>query len=154
MVSPPTDRAVGAQPDGVTIAPLGERDLPRVADAYWRTYLGTEHEMSLADSGADVRAAWDGEYGPWLADGSLGAWRGDELVGAVLTVADAPWPDVPRGPFIIDLFVVPQARRQGIGRALVSTVQAVLGTSVGLRVDDGATPARALYTALGFRAVG
>jgi GNAT superfamily N-acetyltransferase len=108
-------------------------------------------DQVLTEATDDVLASWRGDYGRWLTDGSIGAWRDGELVGAVLTVADAPWPDVPRGPFIIDLFVVPDARRRGIGRALVQSVRRRLDTSIGLRVDDTAPEARALYASIGFR---
>jgi GNAT superfamily N-acetyltransferase len=138
-------------PGGVAIRVLEEGDLSQVAEAYWRTYLGTADEMSRADAAAEIRGSWDGEYGRLLAGGSMGAWFDGVLAGAVLTVQDAPWPDVPPGPFIIDLFVVPPQRRRGIGRALVATVQDNLRASIGLRVDDAAHEARALYASLGFR---
>ncbi|WP_182113854.1 MULTISPECIES: GNAT family N-acetyltransferase [unclassified Actinotalea] len=68
-----------------------------------------------------------------------------------ITVEDPPWQDVPPGPFITDLFVLPEIRRRGIGRALVQAVQSALPTGIGLRVDDSATEAHALYVSLGFR---
>ncbi len=50
--------------------------------AYWRTYLDTPEEMSLTEASDDVRAAWNGEYGRWLAAGSLLARVNDGLCGA------------------------------------------------------------------------
>jgi GNAT superfamily N-acetyltransferase len=151
MVAEPLQRPEFDIPAGVSLRPLEEPDIAAVGEAYWRTYLQTPHEMALTEATDDVLASWRGDYGRWLTDGSIGAWRDGELVGAVLTVADAPWPDVPRGPFIIDLFVVPDARRRGIGRALVQSVRRRLDTSIGLRVDDTAPEARALYASIGFR---
>jgi len=152
MVAEPPARTDHVIPAGVVLRTLGEADLQAVGEAYWRTYLNSPNEMTLKDATDDVLAAWRGEYGRWLADASFGAWRDDELVGAILTVTDAPWDDVPSGPFIIDLFVATHARRHGIGRALVRAVQAAHQTSIGLRVDDTATEARVLYASLGFRA--
>jgi ribosomal protein S18 acetylase RimI-like enzyme len=154
VAEPVTGTESVATPAGVALQLLEERDLGAVGEAYWRTYLGTPDEMTLTEATDDVLASWRGDYGRWLADGSLGAWHDGELVGAVLTVTDAPWDDAPPGPFIIDLFVVPGARRRGIGRALVRNVQSRLGVSIALRVDDTAAEARALYTDLGFRARG
>lgn len=119
--------------------------------AYWRTYLDTPEERSLTEASDDVRAAWNGEYGRWLAVGSLLARVNNGLSGAIITVEDPPWPDVPPGPFIIDLFVLPEMRRRGIGRALVQAVQSALPTGIGLRVDEAAVEAHALYASLGFR---
>jgi GNAT superfamily N-acetyltransferase len=60
---------------------------------------------------------------------------------------------VPRGPFVIDLFVLPASRRRGTGRALVQAALAAVPGTVALRVDDTAAEARALYAGLGFRPV-
>ncbi|NTW42275.1 MAG: GNAT family N-acetyltransferase [Cellulomonadaceae bacterium] len=153
MISdPPTDTR-SAVPAGLTLHPIGEVDLEDVGLAYWRTYLDTPEEMSLTEASDDVRAAWNGEYGRWLAAGSLLARVNDRLLGAIITVEDPPWPDVPPGPFITDLFVLPEMRRRGIGRALVQAAQSALPTGIGLRVDDAAPEAHALYISVGFRPV-
>ncbi|MEZ2370375.1 GNAT family N-acetyltransferase [Arthrobacter sp. RCC_34] len=136
---------------GVQFRPITQEDLPAIGEAYWQTYVGTPEEMSLDEAAADVLAAWKGEYGRLLSWSSFGAWRDGLLAGAILTVSDPPWDDVPRGPFIIDLFVLPAYRRSGIGRALVQKVLMTEQVEVGLRVDDSATAARTLYEQLGFR---
>ncbi|WP_396134696.1 GNAT family N-acetyltransferase [Cellulomonas sp. ATA003] len=64
---------------------------------------------------------------------------------------DAPWPDVPRGAFVIDLFVAGPHRRRGTGAALMRAAMAAApGDRIGLRVEDDAVAARALYARLGF----
>jgi GNAT superfamily N-acetyltransferase len=113
--------------------------------------------MTLDEAGTDVRAARAHEYGRWLPDACLAAWRADLLLGAVITVLDPPWDDVPPGPFVTDLFVVPEVRRRGVGRALLTAARRAAADAgsgeVGLRVDDTAPEARALYASAGFRAV-
>lgn len=140
-------------PRGVELRPLQQADLDAAGRGYHLSHLGTESEMTPDEALADVQASWDDEYGTLLHEASLGAWQGEELVGCILTVRDAPWDDAPRGPFIIDLFVVPEARRRGIARALVSEALAQLSEPVALRVDDSATAAYALYLDLGFEVV-
>lgn len=141
-------------PDGVVLRALTEDHLVAAGRAYWRTYVGSPAEMTPAEAADDVRAAWAGGYGRWRAKGCRGAWISDDLVGAVITVDDPPWPDVPPGPFVTDLFVVPDARRRGIGRALLAAVLACTDRPVRLRVDDAVPEAQALYSALGFRVAG
>ena len=141
-------------PQPVDLRELREQDLDAAAGAYRLSHHGSSSQMTIDEATADVRATWQGEYGLWLPDASLGAWRGDELLGAVLTVRDAPWDDAPPGPFIVDLFVIPSARRQGIARALVTAAVGAVREPVALRVDDTAPAARALYLHLGFREVG
>jgi GNAT superfamily N-acetyltransferase len=140
-------------PDDVALRPIQESDLDEVGQAYAATYAGTDVEMTESEAIADVRAAWRGDYGGWLSASSLGAWQSDTLVGAILMVTDAPWDEAPPGPFIIDLFVLPDVRRWGIGRALVRAAQASCPDPIGLRIDDSAAEARALYRSLGFRVV-
>lgn len=151
IADPHEDDATPARPTDIALRALARAELPHVSDAYWRTYLTTPSEMSRDEAQDDILASWNGTYGRWLTDACLGAWQGKDLLGAILTVVDAPWADVPPGPFIIDLFVLPHARRRGIGRALVNAVRGRLKTSIALRVDDSAHAARALYESLGFR---
>lgn len=137
-------------PDGLALRPITESDLESVGFAYWQTYLGTTNEMTSYEATEDIKSSWRGDYGCWLTSASFGGWKANELVGAILTVSDAPWPDTPEGAFIIDLFVIPKARRRGVGRALVQTAWAGSPSGLGLRVDATATEASALYTELGF----
>lgn len=136
--------------DGALVRPLNSADINAVADAYRRAYVGSPHAMTAAEADEEIVATWSGEYGPLLETASFGVWLEDELVGAILTVLDPPWDDVPPGPFILDLFVSPPHRRIGLGRALVQTVQNTLPAPIALRVDDTAPQARALYLSLGF----
>lgn len=154
MVSEPAGHASPVPPPGIDLRPIGEPDLVEVGHAYWRAYRGTPDEMPPAEAAADVLAAWRGEYGRWLTAGCVAARAEGQIVGAVITVTDAPWPDVPRGPFVTDLFIVPGMRRRGIGRSLVQAALSGCRTGPGLRVDDAAPGARALYDSLGFRPVG
>jgi ribosomal protein S18 acetylase RimI-like enzyme len=140
-------------PPELDIHAIEESDLSDIGRAYLLSFEETPHAMTQAESRADVEAAWKGEYGTWNTSCSLGAWMGGALVGAILTVTDAPWEDVPSGPFISDLFVVPAARRHGVARALVQTVRSRVDGGIALRVDDSATAARALYDGLGFTVV-
>ena len=72
-------------------------------------------------------------------------------MGAVLTVAQAPWPDVPRGPFVIDLFVLESHRGHGLGESLMRAAMAgAPGDTIGLRVEDDNAAALSLYAKLGF----
>lgn len=79
----------------------------------------------------------------------------DELVGATQVVRSAPWDDVPSGPFLIELFVHPQHRRQGLARALlvrsIAPLRAAEAATVALRVDSTNTPAVELYRSIGLQ---
>lgn len=154
LVGPPGPVPSGvAAPDDAVLRAILEPDLGDVADVYYRTWVGTAHAMTAVEAADEVRATWAGGYGSWWSPGSLGAWSDGRLVGTVLTVLDPPWPDVPPGPFLLDLCVVPERRGRGTGRALVRAVLAAATAPLHLRVDDDAIAARELYAALGFRPV-
>ncbi len=107
---------------------------------------------TVVEASDDIRASWSGDYGRWSHEGSLLAEADDGvLLAAVLTVEDPPWDDVIDAMFVIDLFVDPEHRRTGLGRALVSrALTAFPERSVCLRVDSANTPALGLYRSVGF----
>ena len=63
-----------------------------------------------------------------------------------------PWDDVAEQIFVIDLFVHPDHRGEGIGRTLLSTAleRVPYDRIIGLRVESENSAAIALYTSIGF----
>lgn len=154
LVAPLPPAAPAPEVTGVRLTPIGRKDVDAVGRLYWEVYGAADGETTLDEAVADVVRALDGGYGRLVPEASLVAWASDDVVGSVLTVVEAPWPDVPRGAFIIDLFVADSHRRRGLGTALVLAAMAASpGEAVGLRVDDDAVGARDLYERLGFREV-
>ena len=87
----------------------------------------------------------------------LGAWRGERLVGALGCERD-PRLKVRHTGHVIGLMVRPQARRRGVGRALLDTCIATARRSgleqLTLTVTAGNRAAIDLYLASGFVACG
>jgi N-alpha-acetyltransferase 10/11 len=130
------------------IRPLTRSDAAEIAAAYHASYPG---DWTIEDAAGDVERWFAGHHGRLVPPASLGWFEDGRLLGAVVTVTNAPSPDTPQGAFVIDLFVLPSERRRGIGRALMLAAMAASpGTSIGLRVEEDNTAARALYGALGF----
>ncbi|MDC7120388.1 GNAT family N-acetyltransferase [Cellulomonas fimi] len=155
VASLPSTVPAAAAPDGVVVSRLTETDIEPVADAYWRSWGGGDGESTRADAIGDLRRTWAGAHGTLLRPASLVARRGDEVLGAVVCVLDPPGPGAQRGPFVTDLFVLPEHRRRGIGRALMArAMDAAPGDRIALRVDDDAQAALALYASIGFRVSG
>ena len=97
-----------------------------------------------------VQAVFDdsakGTY--WVAE------RGGEIVGSLLTVPE--WSDWRNGTvlWIHSLYVIPEARGQGVFRQLYQTLRGRVETDPGLKglrlyVDKGNTRAQRIYHALG-----
>ena len=102
---------------------------------------------------------FDGAFGMPRDDSFVGAWVNGELVGAIFGVLDSPLDGVPRGPFVVDLIVDPQWRRQGIGSALVNELASRVGDwgydDLALQLDMRRSPeALHMYRSLGFAEVG
>lgn len=138
-------------PAGVLLREATRADARAIAAAYHASYEG---EWTAAESLEDIERAFDGGHGALIPQASLVAVEPDgAIVGAVLTVLDAPWDHTPRGPFVIDVFVVPGERGRGLGRALmVAAMAGSPGSTIALRVEDDNPAAIALYEGLGFTA--
>lgn len=130
-------------------------DLQAVGSLYFSAYDPGVACATVGAAVADIAASFAGEYGPVNLPSSLVALDAqDELVGAILVVDRAPWPDTPTCPFIIELFSARQHRRRGVASALVREMTRHLSASgdnqVALRVADDHGAARTLYEQLGF----
>jgi hypothetical protein len=68
------------------------------------------------------------------------------LVGPVLVVGQAPWPDAPECAFIIELFMSAAWRGRGIARCCLGSGRG----EAALRVAEGNCPARELYASCEF----
>jgi ribosomal protein S18 acetylase RimI-like enzyme len=140
----------GSLPDGVVLRTPTRADTSDLGRLYFESYdpgvaCATEEEAI-----EDIIATFDGTYGPLSLTNSFLAVAGDALVGAVLVVDRAPWPDTPDCPFIIELFTAPTWRRQGLATALL-TACLQQPTAFALRVQADNTPALELYKGLGFQ---
>jgi GNAT superfamily N-acetyltransferase len=106
--------------------------------------------------------------GVWQERAAGGA-RGDDRI-TLVAEHDHRWVGIATGlardpddaddprPVLVGMFVAPEARQRGIGRALVEAVVAWSrerhATALGLWVTSVNAPALALYTACGFRRTG
>lgn len=130
-------------------------DIAELGRLYFAAYEPGVACATVEEAIADIRASFDGAYGPLWRDASPVAVGEDGPVSAVLTVHRAPWDDVPDCPFIIETFTARGHRRRGLARGLLTEVLAEVSSSdddaVALRVDAENTAAAALYRSLGFR---
>lgn len=160
LKAPSVNELAAAQPKSenkLTYRPLTPDDAVQMAQL---------HALAYQDAGSSASSQlqlfWDGAYGPLLPEATLGAWHDDKLIGVVIVLDKAPDEWCSEGesddqPFIADLFVDPEYRRQGIGSGLItnaaSAVDALGRESLTLQLDMAEAPeAMQLYDALGFSA--
>ncbi|MER7245246.1 GNAT family N-acetyltransferase [Kribbella sp. NPDC000426] len=132
---------------GVVLRPPAVADAAALARLYFDAYepgIAADSEQDALD---DINLTFEDGYGVLAPTLSRLAWADEELVGALLVVERAPWPDTPDCPFIIELFTARTRRRQGIARLLLTSCAA---TTVALRVEEDNAPALTLYRDLGF----
>ncbi|MEM8533345.1 MAG: GNAT family N-acetyltransferase [Chloroflexota bacterium] len=138
---------------GYQVRQIEHQDRLSLADLYFAVYP--------RDIVADVAAACDemeqtftGAYGQLDMVASPMLRHNHIVVGAVMTVESAPWPDTPVGPFIIEVMVHPAYQRLGIAAYLIQwTARNLIARgkrTMALRVMSDNTGARALYDKLGF----
>jgi ribosomal protein S18 acetylase RimI-like enzyme len=139
---------------GYEIRPLQENDLPELAELYLAAYP-REIVKDLAAAKDEMQRTFVGEYGQLVAQFSPVAVTRGMVVGTVLTVAQAPWPDTPEGLFVIEVITHPHHRRRGLAKAGVwwaaTRAQKQGFSTLALRVESENSGAVALYRELGFR---
>ncbi|RZT26993.1 ribosomal protein S18 acetylase RimI-like enzyme [Kribbella sp. VKM Ac-2569] len=133
---------------GVVLRPPAVEDAIPLGKLYFEAYDAGVAAATEQEALEDIELTFAGEYGVLAPNLSRLAWEDETLVGALLVVERAPWPDTPDCAFIIELFTARSHRRRGIARFLLACCAA---TTVALRVDDGNVPALELYRDLGFR---
>lgn len=141
--------------EGLELATLTQYDIPALASLYTAAYGLYPTAENLWQSTDEVRLYFDGALGTPRDDSFIGAWFDGELVGAIICVLDSPFDGVPRGPFVLDLMVLPEFRRRGIAQALVHELATRTGRwgydSLTLRLDMRQMPeAFSLYQRMGF----
>lgn len=145
----------------VHVARLTATDAPRYRAFMLHAY---EAAADAFTSTAEERAAEPESWwvkriaDPSALSFSLGAFRGDELVGTV-TIEFAVKPKTKHKAQLIGMFVAESARGLGAGRALVHAALEAAAARPGivvvtLTVTEGNAPAIALYESCGFRAFG
>ena len=142
-----------ALPPGYAIRNMSEADRAPLATLYFTAYArDVVFDEQAATDEIDVTFA--GEYG-WLDLAASPVITADgEIVASVMTVEEAPWDDTPAGPFVIEVMVHPDHRRQGLAEhALIHVARRLEARgkdTLALRVDSENTNALALYRKLGF----
>lgn len=150
------DSLVGLdRPKGFEIGTLTRYDVPDVAALYLRSYPEGVAADSMAEAVEETRMAFDGAFGRPVENGFIGAWQDGELIGAVFAVLDPPWDDIPKGPFVTELFVDPNTRGRGVATALLGELAKRCAEDgydqLALRLDIAhADAAKRLYDYLGF----
>lgn len=133
---------------GVVLRPPAVEDTQALARLYYDAYDPGVAAATPEEALEDITLTFENGYGVLAPTLSRLAWRDNQLVGALLVVERAPWPDTPDCPFVIELFTARSHRRLGIAKLLLSECSAA---TVALRVDEHNAPAVTLYRSLGFQ---
>lgn len=159
-----TDTAAPTDRPAASVVPHSAADLDRHLTAFAALLrdcvrdgasVGFVWPLSLEDA----TAFWRDTVHPRVAAGRhllWGAWADGRLVGTVQLEVDMP-PNQPHRGAVTKLLVHPDARRQGLGRRLMTTLETAAVRhgrtllTLDTRVGD---PSAALYTQLGFVPVG
>jgi GNAT superfamily N-acetyltransferase len=139
-------------PPGTQLRQLAAQDAADLGQLYVRSYPPDVIDGMDADAAiGDMVDTFNGAYGVIMPEATLGAFVAGHLVAVVMTVAQSPWDDLPRGPLIIEVFADPAHRRRGLARAvLLAAMRVISPRPVSLRVSPDNAAALALYRSLGF----
>ncbi|WP_299985427.1 GNAT family N-acetyltransferase [uncultured Ruegeria sp.] len=107
----------------------------------------------------DARAHWRDQVRPGLHEGTLDLFvvYGEGRIQGTVQLIPAAMPNQPHRADVAKLLIHPKARRRGLGRALMSALEARaldLGKTL-LVLDTRSTdPSRILYQSIGFKIAG
>ncbi|HEU0132689.1 MAG TPA: GNAT family N-acetyltransferase [Mycobacteriales bacterium] len=153
LATVPPECADARPPEGFALAPVGDPDALVAAHEAAYPPEHRDHEADL-DHTADVRAMVGGEIlGPLAREASWQVSDADGPCGALLVVDRPAGPQGEAALWVVDVFVHPRHRGQGLGAVLLRRGLAGGAAAghrrMGLVVTDG-NPARGVYEALGF----
>jgi GNAT superfamily N-acetyltransferase len=138
-------------PAAVVIRTVGETE--RAAwEPYWKAYQ-TFYDVALADETTDV--LWRRLHDPKEPMHLLGAYADGKLVGIAHYLFHRSCWSIGDYCYLQDLYVAPEVRGRGAGRALIEAVYAAAGAAGASRVhwltQESNSTARALYDTLADR---
>jgi GNAT superfamily N-acetyltransferase len=140
---------------GVALREVDEADTPDLGWVMWSAFQGSgddEYE-TVTDAEIEVRQTLAGKWGSLVANASLVALIGRDIVSAVLIVLDAAHDQTPLLAFAV---TIPEHQRKGLGGWLIENavrrLDALGVTELHLAVLPG-NPARRLYERLAFELV-
>jgi ribosomal protein S18 acetylase RimI-like enzyme len=156
-LDPATAPAASRCPEGYATRPCDGSDVTALAALFFASCQGRDEAVTRQRAEQEMRASFDGEFGElWLEASLVAHDPAGRLVSSIQVVRRAPWADTPPGPFVIELFTAPAARRQGLGRRLLTESLRAVSRSpaaesvIGLRVESENTTAVTLYRRVGF----
>lgn len=139
---------------GFYYRPVSVQDPDALALIYLAAYPPEVAASYLDQARTEMLGSFAGDFGTLLMKASLGAYHGDQLVGAILVVERSPCDPNLDCLFGIDLFVGPRWQGNGVGRRLVGrSAQACIDegrSRMALRIGDGTSPAaKRIYASAG-----
>lgn len=138
---------------GYHVRQIEDRDRLGLADLYFAVYP-RDIVADGAAAHAEMEQTFAGAYGQLDIAASPVLWHNNVIIGSVITVEVAPWPDTPAGPFVIEVMVHPTYQRLGFAAYLMQRAAHNLiaqgKQTMALRVMSDNIGAQALYEQLGF----
>ncbi len=140
------------------IVPADLAQLDGLARAYFAAYPADTAAESMDDAQLEIQQTFAGEFGSLLPSASFMVIQAGRAVGGIFVVERSIWDQELDGPFVIDLFLMPEYRGRGIGKALVResmrACQQGGSQHLSLRIGEGTSDsAMNIYQQLGFSAL-
>jgi ribosomal protein S18 acetylase RimI-like enzyme len=153
------DGAAVSLPSDLRLVPIRDITVEALADLDQRSFRGSIDELLVGTRPEEYRevlgSILEGRLGRFVDEASIALVERApvRLIGAALTAEQTI-----RRAILVDLMIDPERRRRGIGRDLLRWVLRALWAlgyeSVRLWVTAANAPARGLYAAFGFQAIG
>lgn len=136
--------------------PVTTEDIPALSQLFFEAYdASSSSTTSKEDAQNIIRGVFDGEFGPFLPDASPVIEDEDgQVVAAAIVLEQREGENLPKVPYLFELFTASSHRRRGLAEQLVREAMTKLYNQgyeeVSLRIAEDNSAALALYLTLDF----
>lgn len=130
-------------------------DIPALSELFFQAYDASSAATSKDDAQKIIEGVFDGEFGPFLPDASPVIEDEDgKVIAAAIVLEQRKGDDLPKAPYLFELFTASSHRRRGLAEQLVREAMTKLYNQgyeeVSLRIAEDNSAALALYLTLDF----
>lgn len=141
--------------DPVPSRQVTAEDIPALSDLFFQAYDSSSAATSKEDAHRIIQGVFDGEFGPLLPDASpVIEDENGQVVAAAIVLEQRKGDDLPKVPYLFELFTAASHRRRGLAEQLVREAMTKLYNQgyeeVSLRIAEDNSAALALYLTLDF----
>ena len=141
--------------DPVPSRQVSAEDIPALSELFFQAYDSSSAATTKEAAHQIIQGVFDGEFGPLLPEASpVIEDENGQVVAAAIVLEQRKGDDLPKTPYLFELFTAASHRRRGLAEQLVREAMTKLYNQgyeeISLRIAEDNSAALALYLTLDF----